>query len=102
MNRNQYILYEGKVVVKKWGNSQGIRIPKEILGSISISEGDTLQLYVDNNTNSIILKNPQKKLRLEERLSCFTINQLMKFYTWKRKRLSGELRKAMKNGKTHI
>ncbi len=71
MNRNQHILYEGKVVVKKWGNSQGIRIPKEILGSVSISEGDALQLYVDNNTNSIILKSPQKKLKLEERLELF-------------------------------
>ena len=64
MNRNQHILYEGKVVVKKWGNSQGIRIPKEILGSVSISEGDALQLYVDNNTNSIILKSPQKIIKI--------------------------------------
>ena len=71
MNKNEKILYEGKVVVKKWGNSQGIRIPKEVLESISVSEGDTLQLYIDDSTNSIILKKPKKKLRLEERLELF-------------------------------
>lgn len=71
MRKQGKILYEGKVVVKKWGNSQGIRISKEILSSACISEGDTLQLYIDNTTGSIILKKPQKKLKMEERLELF-------------------------------
>lgn len=65
------IVYEGKVVLKKWGNSQGIRITKEILDSLDISEGDTMELYVDKNAHSIILKKIQKKLKLEERLESF-------------------------------
>lgn len=62
---------EGNSVVTKWGNSQGIRIPKTVLDLLGISDGDIMQLFVDNDNQSIILKNYRQKTKLEERLEMF-------------------------------
>lgn len=62
---------EGNSVVTKWGNSQGIRLPKAVLDILGISEGDTMQLFVDDENQSIILKNYRQKTKLEERLEMF-------------------------------
>lgn len=70
-SKQNRIIYKGKVVVKKWGNSQGVRIPKEVLDSIAVSEGDTMQLCIDNDTHSIILRRESKRLKLKERLELF-------------------------------
>lgn len=64
-------LLESNVMVKKWGNSQGIRLPKTVLDLLDISEGDTMKLYVDNESQSIILKRNRQKNRLKERLERF-------------------------------
>ena len=36
--------------VKKWGNSQGIRLPKHVLDSVDIKCGDDIVIEVDNKT----------------------------------------------------
>ena len=46
------------VSVKQWGNSQGIRIPKDILEKLDIHVADVLQLDIEDN--AIILKKPFK------------------------------------------
>ena len=49
-----------KIKVSKWGNSQGIRIPKSIFNELSINEGDELELNIVNDSiviNKIIPKN---------------------------------------------
>ena len=51
--------------VKKWGNSQGIRISKEILKSAGIRTNDILDIeLIDGN---IVLKKTFKHKTLEER-----------------------------------
>lgn len=55
--------------LQKWGNSQGVRIPKEILNEISINEGDNVD--VSTNGDSIIIRRiykPLKKYSLDELL----------------------------------
>ncbi|RGC53797.1 AbrB/MazE/SpoVT family DNA-binding domain-containing protein [Absiella sp. AM29-15] len=47
--------------VKKWGNGNGILLPKALLGLLSLSENDDLSIEVENG--SIILK-PMKPKRL--------------------------------------
>ena len=53
-----YILLEvlnmDTVAVKKWGNSQGIRIPKTVLNQLDMHISDELEMSVVGN--SIILK----------------------------------------------
>ena len=45
-----------KVQVKNWGNSQAIRIPKNILESLDLEVNSLLELTVDEKNKTIILK----------------------------------------------
>lgn len=38
-----------EINISKWGNSLGIRIPKNILNDLCIKEGDSLNIEVKNN-----------------------------------------------------
>lgn len=46
--------------VAKWGNSQGVRIPKEYLASVNISENDTIEIIVTDSA-IVIKKAPRPK-----------------------------------------
>lgn len=46
--------------VKKWGNSQGIMIPKELLKSVGVSEPIGQELVVSINEKSQIVMQPKK------------------------------------------
>jgi len=58
--------------LQKWGNSQGIRIPKKILEDFGGSEGDNLDISVVDN--KIIIKRTHK---LENK---FSLNNLLRDY----------------------
>lgn len=51
--------------VKEWGNSQGIRIPKEILQSAGITLNEMLEVTASNGV--ITLAKPFRHKTLEER-----------------------------------
>ena len=57
--------------IQKWGNSQGIRIPKIILDQLGFSENDKVEILAVDD--SIVLKkvNKPKHITLEERLEAF-------------------------------
>ena len=55
--------------VKEWGNSQGIRLPKEILKSAGIALNEMLDVIVSNG--SITLTKPFRHKTLEERAAEF-------------------------------
>ena len=40
--------------ITKWGNSQGVRIPKVFLDNLSLKNSDTVELTIDNDT--IVMK----------------------------------------------
>jgi antitoxin MazE len=48
-----------KTSIVKWGNSQGIRLPKLLLESVDLAENDAVEVIADNN--SIIIKKAGKK-----------------------------------------
>lgn len=53
--------------LQKWGNSQGIRIPKQILSTASFTEGEDVEIVAEYDR--IIIKHaekPIKKYRIEE------------------------------------
>jgi antitoxin MazE len=60
-----------QATIQKWGNSQGIRIPKAFLDALGMMENDTVELNrVDDNI--VITKVEQKKYNnLSERLEDF-------------------------------
>ena len=56
-----------QVTVRKWGNSQGIRLPKKITGQLGIKATDVLDIYTENDT--IIIRKSFKHKSFEERLA---------------------------------
>lgn len=61
-----------QVQVKTWGNSQGIRIAKEILQAANISVNDMLDINVSDGV--ITLVKPYRHKTLEERVAEFNGN----------------------------
>lgn len=55
-----------KVTVRKWGNSQGITLPKKVLSSIGINHIDEeLSLEIVNN-QEIVLKKAKRPITIED------------------------------------
>ncbi len=46
--------------IQKWGNSQGVRIPKNILSEAGVEIGQEIELVVEEGSISIY---PKKKIR---------------------------------------
>lgn len=57
--------------IQKWGNSQGLRIPKALLDAIGLRENDRVELVqVENGIRIQKIVQPQHRT-LEERLTAF-------------------------------
>jgi len=52
--------------IQKWGNSQGIRLPKIILETLSLKENDPVEIIV--NDDSIVIKKAARKRRAKKSL----------------------------------
>lgn len=80
-----YILYIGgdKVEIKlqKWGNSLGIRIPSNILKSLSLKENDLLDIREEEN-RVVISKSIKSKISLKEKFKKYNGNNLAKEFSW--------------------
>jgi antitoxin MazE len=59
-----------KSVVKKWGNSLAVRIPKNISKEILVTEGSNINIKVENG--NIILSPSQKEYSLKDLLKNIT------------------------------
>jgi antitoxin MazE len=57
--------------IVKWGNSQGIRLPKTFLQNINISENDTVDVLIQNETIVIKKNNSKKHQTTKERILKF-------------------------------
>lgn len=60
-----------EVTLKKWGNSQGIRIPKSVLNKLGIDEANTVFDLTINDQNEIVLKKQKKPESLKELFAGF-------------------------------
>ena len=69
-----------QVMIRPWGNSQGIRIPKSILEKLNISISDTLQLDVKDD--AIVLKKTFKHKSFEERLAEYNGKISVEDFDW--------------------
>lgn len=52
--------------IQKWGNSQGVRIPKIILDSVNWSEHENVVITVDNGKLVIEKANVHKRKNIKE------------------------------------
>ncbi len=57
----------GQVAIRKWGNSQGISIPKSVMEFFQWDISDTLQMETDGDR--LILRKPFRHKTFEERLA---------------------------------
>jgi len=57
--------------IQKWGNSQGLRIPKVLLDSIGIRENDRVELVQSEDIIQIRKASAAQHRSLEERLTAF-------------------------------
>ena len=66
--------------LQRWGNSDGIRIPKSILKSLGLKTNDKVNLdYLDDK---IIISKPKKKVSLEEKFANYKGENLAKDFEW--------------------
>ena len=64
-------IYTTQTVIKKWGNSQGIRLSKELMAKKDLKENDTIGINVHDGKMTIEKINKPKYLNLKERLEAF-------------------------------
>lgn len=57
--------------IRRWGNSQGIRLSKEILAQMDLQENDTVGINIYEGKMTIEKINKPKYLNLAERLEAF-------------------------------
>jgi antitoxin MazE len=57
--------------IVKWGNSQGIRLPKHLLDSVNLSDNDIVEIIAENDSSIIKKANPKRHRTLKERLAGF-------------------------------
>lgn len=65
------ILHTTQTIIKKWGNSQGIRLSKEILSKMDLKENDTIGIDIYDGKMVIEKINKPQYLNLQERLETF-------------------------------
>lgn len=60
-----------KTVIRRWGNSQGIRLSKEILTQMNLKEDDTIGISICDGKMTVEKINKPKHINLVERLEAF-------------------------------
>ena len=66
--------------IRRWGNSQGIRLPKEILAQMNLQENDTVGINVYDGKMTVEKVDKPKYLNLQERLEAFYKRPLDEIY----------------------
>jgi antitoxin MazE len=70
-----------EIILQKWGNSDGIRIPSTILKSLKLKTNDKLEL-IQEDDKIIITKSVKQKISLKERFENYHGENLAKEFTW--------------------
>lgn len=66
--------------VKRWGNSQGIRLSKEIMAQMNLKENDTVGINVYDGKMTIEKVSKPKYINLTERLETFYKKPIEEIY----------------------
>lgn len=66
--------------VARWGNSLGVRVPKEIAARIGLREGSRVEVTTEDNR--IVLTVSQPPYRLEDLLAGMTPDAMHQAFDW--------------------
>ena len=66
--QNTFII---QTAIRRWGNSQGIRLSKELMDKVNLKENDEINITIDSGKIIIEKINKPKYLNLQERLEKF-------------------------------
>lgn len=69
-----------QVSISRWGNSLGLRIPKDIAGRVGLAEGDRVDVEADGDR--IVISLPRPRYRLEELLVGMTPEAMHEAFDW--------------------
>lgn len=74
INQHKGVEYMSTVTAQKWGNSLGVRIPKEVADRLGIDQGSEMDLSILSKEGMITLKpkRARKKYSLSDLLSQIT------------------------------
>lgn len=64
-------VYTIQTNIRRWGNSQGIRLTKEILAQMDLQENDTVGINIYDGKMTVEKVDKPKYLNLAERLEAF-------------------------------
>lgn len=66
--QNAFIIH---TAIRRWGNSQGIRLSRELMNRMNLKENDEISISIDSGKIVIEKINKPKYLNLQERLESF-------------------------------
>ncbi len=66
--------------VSRWGNSLGVRIPKQLAEAVQLKEGDEIEIYQEDNR--LILAPHKKQYTLEQLLDGMNEEHLHSEVDW--------------------
>jgi antitoxin MazE len=69
-----------QAVIQKWGNSQGIRIPKAFLEAMNMKENDTVE--ISRTENNIIISKVKSELTLDDIFEGYDYENSPEQYDW--------------------
>ncbi len=69
-----------QTIIRRWGNSQGIRLSKEIMAQMDLQENDTVGINICDGKMTIEKVNKPKYLNLTERLEAFYKRPIEEIY----------------------
>jgi antitoxin MazE len=69
-----------QVQVARWGNSLGVRIPKEIAGRAGLAEGSRVEIAMAND--QIVLSPARPRYRLEDLLRGMSRSAMRRAFDW--------------------
>lgn len=78
LQRNEKFIIQTNI--RKWGNSQGIRLSKEIMTQMNLKENDTIGISICDGKMTIEKVNRPKYLNLTERLEAFYKRPIEEIY----------------------
>ncbi len=69
-----------KAKIAKWGNSLGVRIPRDVADSVGLSEGASVE--VEAKGDRIVLRVARPRYRLEDLLKGMSRRDMHAAYDW--------------------
>lgn len=73
-------IYTTQTNVRKWGNSHGIRLPKEVMSQMNLQEDDTIEINIRDGKMIIEKPGRSKYTNLKERLEAFYQKPIEEIY----------------------